>query len=1195
MVLSRVRVMLRPSATQQKELDQLLAAQRNPASPEYRQWLTPTEFGRRFGISAADHSRIVAWLTGQGLPVAETGQGNNWIVFSGTAGAVGQALGTSMHRFDVNGETHFANASEPLVPEALAGIVSGITGLNDFVPKPQAAHIIPIGSDPDYNRGTSHYLVPQDYATIYNLAPLYAAGIDGTGQTIAVVGESDISLTDIRAFRTRYSLPANDPKLLLYSPTDPGFNGAEVEGDLDVEWAGALAPKATIYYVYGQDAFEAVTAAVNANLAQIITISYSGCENDISDADNYRAIWQQGNAQGITILNSSGDSGPACDLQGERPYATLGKTVGFPANLPETTGVGGTRFNEGNGTYWSANNSGSLGSALSYIPEVVWNESNASGLLASGGGPSTRYPKPDWQTGPGVPNDGARDVPDVAFSAAGHDAYYINYSGGVGAVFGTSASAPSFAGILALLNHYQVSKGFQKTPGLGNINPQLYRLAQSTPAVFHDITGGDNIVPCAQGSPDCLAGSYGYAAGPGYDLATGLGSVDGNSLLTSWNQSASPVVVSMSSNAATYGLNDVVKVTAEVVPASGSGAPTGRVDFIATGGVILGSVSLTARAGVQVADFIFPAWQLENTSTTLRAVYSGDATFSGGGASLRLHVNTPVGVSWVIPEVNPTTINASPADAQGPVWQTTVTLFEVNGVPAQLIGFAIDGQAQPLAQYFPATSIPAGSSLSATLSFRNIAAPVTQVFTFTGIDSSGQTWTRSVPVTFSTAYQRVLTFQMTAAPLTMARNPSASSACQWSQRLSIDETSGFQYRIYRLFAGAEEISARIPAIFGTDQLAAWGSVQGTLCWGNITPPANNDVFVELADDFGDVIAQDLIVSFAPPAVSPTALTVSPASVTITPPNAAPFGAATLTVNPGSAAQEWTASVFPANRTTAWLTLSKYSGTGTTSVALQTSAAGFEPGAYRATVVVQSAGTVPQVVATPVMFVVGGSGGTDISSVGNSLSSQPTASPGMIMSVYGTQLANSAQTAAAQPLPYSLGGVSATVNGIAAPFFYSAPGQLNIQIPYEAGAGPAVLGVNNNGEIAGYQFQIAPAGPAILADANGNLLPAGSAAPGTPVAIYLSGSGVVTPSLRTGYAPAATNVLSNLPAVRLPLTVTVGGIQAFLEFAGITPGVIGLAQVNFLVPASLAPGPQPVVVTINGVSSPPVNLTVKSGS
>src|ERR1019366_6310563 len=211
-------------------------------------------------------------------------------------------------------------------------------------------------------------------------------------------------------------------------------------------------------------------------------------------------------------------------------------------------------------------------------------------------------------------------------------------------------------------------------------------------------------------------------------------------------------------------------------------------------------------------------------------------------------------------------------------------------------------------------------------------------------------------------------------------------------------------------------------------------------WGNITPPANNDVFVELADDFGDVIAQDLIVSFARPAVSPTALTVSPASVTITPPNAAPFGAATLTVNPGSAAQAWTASVFPANRTTAWLTLSKYSGTGTTSVALQTSAAGFEPGAYRATVVVESAGTVPQVIATPVMFVVGGSGGTDISSVGNSLSSQPTASPGMIMSVYGTQLANSAQTAATQPLPYSLGGVSATVNGIAAPFFYSAPGQ-----------------------------------------------------------------------------------------------------------------------------------------------------------
>jgi hypothetical protein len=159
------------------------------------------------------------------------------------------------------------------VPEALADVVGGFLGLNDFRIL-SSAKVVP----PDYDTGSSHYLVPEDFATIYNVTPLYAAGIDGTGQQIAVVGQSDVALSDIRAFRTRYGLPANDPKMIPYTFVDPGFNGSQLEGNLDLEWAGAIAPKATINYVYGPNALTAIVMAVEMNVAPVITSSYGTCE-----------------------------------------------------------------------------------------------------------------------------------------------------------------------------------------------------------------------------------------------------------------------------------------------------------------------------------------------------------------------------------------------------------------------------------------------------------------------------------------------------------------------------------------------------------------------------------------------------------------------------------------------------------------------------------------------------------------------------------------------------------------------------------------------------------------------------------------------------------------------------------------------------------------------------------------------------
>ena len=1188
--MDHVLLLFKPSPAQQSDLDQLLAAQQNPSSANFHKWLAPEEFGRRFGLTASDNSKVVQWLQSEGLTVKESGRGNNWVAFSGAAGQVASALRTSIHRYQFNGQMHMANATEPSVPEALADVVMGFLGLDDFYLKPVATKFVPIGTGPNYTRGASHYLAPEDFATIYNLAPLYQAGFDGSGQSIAIVGASNISISDIRLFRSRHNLPVNDPKLVPYGP-DPGFTGAQVEGNLDLEWAGAIAPMATLYYVYGPDPVVAVIHAVNLNAAQVISISYGTCEIEFP-ALFYRTVAQQGNAQGITTLAASGDAGAAgCDRQGLEVFAIRGQAAQFPSNLPEVTGVGGTQFNDAGGNYWSATNSPNWGSALSYIPELAWNESSpAVGLASSGGGVSLLLPKPDWQTGPGVPNDNARDIPDVAMSAAIHDGYVITYQGSLGAVGGTSASAPALAGVVALLNQFQVVKGFQKQPGLGNINPQLYRLAKAAPGVFHDITGGNNIVPCAQGTPDCLSGSYGYEAGIGYDLATGLGSVDGNNLVTQWNTAISGVLVTLTAIPAQATLNDSVQLTATVVSSGGSGTPTGTVNFLA-GGVALGSATLAPGGGQATASVTFQASLLGVGSSSVTAAYSGDAAFSGGSGAMNIQIVLTAGVSAILPSVSPSPVYAAPADAQGLSWQTRVTLSEVAGIPSTLTSFTIDGQAQTLAPYFPSTSIPANGSVSATVVFRNLAYPTTRTFAFGGVDSTGLTWTRTLPIAFL-APQVFQNFNLSAAPLTMSRNPAADPGCQWSQLLTVDETGGYALRITGLAAGNIDITDRVPAMFGTTSLAPYGSLTGTLCWSGITPPASNNLLIALADEFGNTLESGLTVSFAASAANPTTLSVSPTSLAMqqaSSTQALPNKALVMTL--ADQTQSWTASVSPGNRTTTWLNLSQYFGTGNSQITVTASGAGFEPGVYRALIAFQSANAVPQVVTVPVMFVWGASGGSSISSLTNAFSYIPTASPGEIMTVFGLQLATSVQLASDLPLPFAMDGVTAAVNGLAAPLYYTSPGQLNIQIPFEAGIGNAVLGVNNHGQISGYQFQIAASAPAIVTDINGNIVPGvlPSNPLGTVAVMYLTGDGDMTPALATGTAPAAGTALTSLPRPRLPVSVTVAGVQAFLQFIGVTPGVVGLTQVNLIVPRSVTAGIQPVVVTVGGVSSPPAHL------
>ncbi len=564
MKIDGILLMFRRTGAQQQSLDTLLANQQDRKSPDYHRWLTPEQYAGRFGLSPADVAQVTSWLNSAGFTSIRAARGRNWIMFSGTAAQVEAALGVQIHYLRVEGETHFAAINAPSVPAVFAPVTLGIFGLDDFYPKAPrrllSGAALATGDTPhkDYTctgadgcpAGT-HLLAPGDLATIYDIAPLYAAGYDGSGQTIAVVGQTNIDLSDIRAFRNEFGLPPNDPQMVLVPGAgDPGFTTLDdlAEANLDLEWSGAIARSARIVYVYSKNALiYSFVYAIEQNLAPVLSISFGACEQR---AGNLLAVAleqgvQQANSQGISILAASGDSGAAgCDKQGAAPTAEYGPSVSLPASIPEVTAVGGTEFNESTASYWDPANTSGNSSALAYIPEVAWNDSGSRGLAASGGGQSEFFPQPDWQVGLGLPGSVARQVPDLALTAsASHDPYRIYFIGRWIALGGTSAAAPTTAGVLALVNQYNASSG------QGNINPILYRLAQ-TSGVFHDIVTGNNIVPCQPTNAACNAsGQFGYYAGVGYDPVTGLGSIDAYNLAARWNQTvASDIVLSCTPN-----------------------------------------------------------------------------------------------------------------------------------------------------------------------------------------------------------------------------------------------------------------------------------------------------------------------------------------------------------------------------------------------------------------------------------------------------------------------------------------------------------------------------------------------------------------------------------------------------------------------------------------------------------------------
>ncbi len=554
------------------------------------------------------------------------------------------AFQTEIHQYVANGQTNFANATEPSVPAALSGLVQSVRGLHNYRLKPAirrrmgpAAGLSPTptgGLHPENTAGrNTHYLAPGDFATIYDITPVYSSGITGTGQKLAVAGQTQISISDITQFRSTYGLPVNNPTpMLVPGSQNPGVSSTDVpEADLDLEWSGAVAQNASILFVYSYDVMTAVQYAIDQNLAPVLSSSYGSCELETptSDVNAFQSWAKQGSAQGITWVAASGDDGAAdCD-DTENP----GLAVDVPGSIPEVTAVGGTTLVDATGTYWSTTNNSAGASALSYIPETSWNDSAEVSMPASsGGGTSILFTKPSWQTGTGVPSDNSRHVPDIAFAGSPEHDGYLVVTGGTTEVFGgTSAPTPSFAGMIALMNQYLISTGSLTSAGLGTVNPQLYSLAQSAPSAFHDVTTGNNIVtvPCSARTRTCNDAAVGYNAGVGYDQVTGWGSVDFAKLAAAWSGAAftSPPPanssISLISNVSSVSATGVVDLIASVTGVNGV-TPTGTVDFSVEGSV-LGAINLTGSGGVATATLAMKSAALPAGGGTIAASYETDS------------------------------------------------------------------------------------------------------------------------------------------------------------------------------------------------------------------------------------------------------------------------------------------------------------------------------------------------------------------------------------------------------------------------------------------------------------------------------------------------------------------------------------------------------------------------------------------
>jgi pro-kumamolisin-like protein len=544
------------------------------SSPNFRHWLTAAEQGEKYGLSQDDLDAITKWLQAHGFTAGYVYPNRMVIDFSGTAGQIREAFHTEIHYLEAHGERHIANMSDPQIPEALAPAIQGVVSLHNFRPHAPLHGRLPADTNAVCNSGlphnlsggsNCHALVPADFQTIYNLTPLYTAGIYGQGQTIVLIEDSNSYSNDWSTYQTTFGLTGYGGTLTTTHPNsagnchDPGTNGADGEADLDVEMVTAIAPGANAEIASCDDSMTtfgglfAVENVINAgDPPPVMSMSYGECESVSGAALNaaFNSAFQSAAAAGVSVFAGAGDQGAALCTRfytDGTDYSYAGISITGWGETPYNVAVGGTDFEdvynalEGGAplsTYWSSTNGATYGSAMSYIPEIPWNDSCASYLIynvegyaapygpaefcnstagqddflstwAGGGGPSgcatgeatdyflyvedttcAGYAKPSWQSGIlGNPADGVRDIPDVSLFAA--DAIWGHYiiacesdpalsygapcTGAPDSWTGTGGTSASSPAMAAI----QLLVNQKWNTRVGNPNPTYYSIANS--------------------------------------------------------------------------------------------------------------------------------------------------------------------------------------------------------------------------------------------------------------------------------------------------------------------------------------------------------------------------------------------------------------------------------------------------------------------------------------------------------------------------------------------------------------------------------------------------------------------------------------------------------------------------------------------------------------------------------------------
>jgi len=721
--IERLTLVLARPLQREQAYTQFLQDQQTLGSPNYHHWLTPVEIGKRFGVSSHDIHAVTAWLQSQGLRVDSVSNSQERILFSGSASAIANAFGTEMHYFIVSGEKRISITADPQIPAALGQVLKSISGL--FTVKYYAQHrsetVHAQSNNFSSNSGVNptpeatfcngsvcqNVIFPADFATIYNTNGV-TGGINGAGQTIAIVGRSRVCTADITNFATQAAVTANVPIVTVPSAgIDPGpaacsgsASGDQSEATLDVTRSGSIAQGATILLVASADSQTAdgistdVQYIVDTNPvpAQIMSISFGGCEaqGGLSEVSFWDALFKQGAGEGISVFVSSGDSGAAgCDQAFAPPPATQTLSPNAICSSSYATCVGGTEFADANeNLYWNPNNGAGFESAIRYIPEGAWNEPMNGMKLqvaGTGGGVSKFIATPTWQVGTGVPPQRAgRYTPDVAFSASSHDGYFgcLAASGGSCVVTngsfsfeifsGTSASAPDMAGITALLDQ-------KEGAGQGTLNPGLYNLAATTSnGVFNDVTvASSGVTGCTLTTPSMCnnstpgatltTGLPGYMVNVGFDEATGWGSINVANLLTSWVSTVTATttkLTSLSPTSVTAGSTGPIVLAATVT--SGAGTPTGNLNFF-NDGALIGTGVLSNGT----ATFNYNPSALAGGTYSITAGYPWNSTFGNSTSSAQ-----SLGVQGFKIAATPATVTIT---APGQSGMTTLTVTPLGG------------------------------------------------------------------------------------------------------------------------------------------------------------------------------------------------------------------------------------------------------------------------------------------------------------------------------------------------------------------------------------------------------------------------------------------------------------------------------------------------------------------------------------